>query len=106
MKFAHRLARCVLPTAFFSPTTPVFAGNVSTPRQHLGKKFVKSALHFVAHGGVAIVAVGHDVDMNVTVTGMPKAGDGKAVLRVQPLREFNKIDNAAAGDDHILVQFG
>src|SRR5260370_7931689 len=99
MKIAHRLARRVRPPAFFSQTNPVFAGNDSTPRQHLGKKFVKSALHFVAHGGVAIVVVGHDVDMNVAVTGMPEAGDRKTVLRLQPLPEFNTIYNPPTGHD-------
>src|SRR6266571_1772421 len=106
MKLAHWLARRVRPPAFLGQTDSVFAGNDSAPSEDLCKEIVERALHFFAHSCIPVKAVGHDVDVNVAVTGMPKAGDRKAVLRVEPLREFYKIDNSAAGNDHILVQFG
>ena len=63
-------------------------------------------LHFLTHVRVAIVTIGHDVDVNVAVPGVAKTSDRKSVLRVQPLGELDKIDNVAARNDHILIQFG
>src|SRR5436309_1389320 len=81
MKIAHRLAGRVRPPAFFGQTDSVFSGDDAAPGHDLLKQFVESALHFFAHGGIAIVTVGHDVDMNVAVAGMAETGDWKSRLR-------------------------
>src|SRR5438105_3000537 len=103
MKIAHRLAGCVRPPAFFGQTDSVFAGNDAAPGQDLLKQFVESALHFFAHGGISIVTIRHDVDMNVAVASMAETRDWKSRLRAQSFRELDKIDNAAARHDHVFI---
>ena len=52
------------------------------------KKVVERMIDFFSHRGVAIVTVSHDVDMNVAVTSMTKAGDGKSMPGLQRFCEF------------------
>ena len=54
----------------------------TAPSQHLCEEIVQRVLDPFAHGGVAIVPVRHDVDVNVAVPGVTKAGDPKSVLGV------------------------
>ena len=62
-------------------------------------------LDFFPHRGVAVVTDGHDVDVNVAITGVAKAGDRKSVLCLQRFGELHQIDQAAARHDYVLVQF-
>ena len=52
--------------------------NILPRAEHLGKKLVQHALYFPTHGRFAIVAIGHDVDVHVSVTGMAKTGNRKS----------------------------
>ena len=70
----------------------MFACDHAAPRQHLRKKIVERAFDLFAHSGVTIVAICHDVDVNVAVTGMAEAGDRESMFRLQLLGEFDQID--------------
>src|SRR5713101_4155994 len=101
MQLACYFAGCLWPPAFLGQADPVFASNYAAPGQHLREEIVERVLDFFAHCGVAIVTVGHDVDMNVAVPGVPKTGDRKSILSLQCLREFHEIDQTTARYDHI-----
>src|SRR5206468_11216036 len=94
----------VPPPPFFCKTNSVLAGNYAAPAQHLREKIVQRALDSFANGRVPIVSIRHDVDVNVTVTGMTKARDRESMLCLQRFREFHQIDQTAARDDYILIQ--
>src|ERR1700724_1775933 len=105
MQLANWLAGCVRPPTLFSETYSVFAGDHAAPGQDLRKKFVQSAFDFFANRCIAIVTVGHDVDMNVAVTGVTKTGDRESRFRAQAFGKLNQIDNATPRHDHVFVQF-
>src|SRR6266481_971013 len=73
MHVTRDVTRRIPPPAFFCQTDPVLAGNYATPCQHLCKKIVQRVFDFFANGRVAIVAVRHDIDVNVAVARMTKA---------------------------------
>src|SRR6478672_2499409 len=77
---AHEATGRVWPPSFFCKTDSVLASNYAAPAQHLGEKIIERALDFLANDRVAIVSISHDVDMNVAITGMTKAGDRESVL--------------------------
>ena len=103
MKVARDLARRFRPPPFLCQTNSVFACDHAAPCQHLLKKIVERALDLFAHSGVTIVAVCHDVDVNIAVPGVAEAGDRESMLRLQLLREFHQIDETTARHDHILI---
>jgi hypothetical protein len=82
VQLARNVTGRLRPPAFFCQADPVFACNHAAPRQHLCEKIVEGALDFFANGRVAIVSIRHDVDVNVAVSSMAEAGDGKSVLRL------------------------
>ena len=92
MNITRHVACCFGPPSFFCQTDSMFACDHAAPRQHLRKKIVKRAFDLFAHSSVAIVAVRHDVDVNVSVSGVTKAGDRKSMFRLQRLGEFHQID--------------
>ena len=103
MKITRHLARCFRPPPFFCQTDSVFACDHAAPRQHLRKKIVERAFDLFAHSSVAIVAVCHDVDVNVAVPGVAEAGDRKSMFRLQLFGELHQIDQMTARDNHVLV---
>jgi hypothetical protein len=103
MQLARHIAGRLRPPAFLGQTDPVFACNDAAPGQHLCEEIVERMLDFFAHCCVAIVPVGHDVDVDVAVPGVTKAGDRESIFRLQCLREFPEIDQMTARDDHILI---
>src|SRR5262249_57156558 len=105
MKVTCDIVRGVGPPAFFRQTDSVFARDYTAPGQDLRKKIVERALDFVTHGRIAIVSVRHDVDVNITVSGMAEASDRESMFCLQPLGEFHQIDEATAWDDDVFVQF-
>jgi hypothetical protein len=105
MKITRYLTCRVRPPALLCQTDSMFACDHAAPRQHLLKKIVERAFDGSAHSGVTIIAVCHDVDVNITVPSVTKAGDRKSMLRLQLLGEFHQIDETTARHDHVLVQF-
>src|SRR6266705_4996269 len=85
MKIARHLTRRFGPPPFFCQSDSVFACDHAAPRQHLLKKIVERALDSFTHSSVPIIPVCHDVDVNVSVSGMAKAGDRKSMFRLQLL---------------------
>ena len=81
----------------------MLAGNHTAPLQHLRKKIVQCAIDFFAHGCVPVEPIRHDVDVNVAVAGVPETGDRKSMFRLKSFGELDKIDNAAARHDHVLI---
>src|SRR6266702_4774421 len=72
MKIARHLTRRFGPPPFFRQTDSVFACDHAAPCQHLRKKIVEPALDLFTHSSVPIIPVCHDVDVNVSVSGMAK----------------------------------
>src|SRR6478672_13508138 len=103
MKLTRHLARCFRPPPFFCQTDSVFACDHAAPRQHLREKIVEREFDAFAHSSVAIVAVCHDVDVNVAVTSMTEAGDRKSMFRLQRFGELHQIDQMTAWNNHVLV---
>src|SRR6266496_6390111 len=82
MKIARHLTRRFRPPPFFCQTDSVFACDHAAPCQHLRKKIVERALDSFTHSSVAIVAVCHDVHVNISIPGVTKAGDRESMLRL------------------------
>ena len=92
------------PPAFFGEAYAVLAGDDAAPGEDLGEEFVEGEAYFFADGGVVVIG-GHDVGVDVAVAGVAEAGDGEAVTLAEAGGEFGEIDEAAAGDDDVLVEF-
>src|SRR4051812_20193540 len=75
MQFARNIARRLGPPALLRQADAMFAGYHATPREHLREKFVQRVLHFLTHRRVTIVAIGHDVDVNIAVPCVAEARD-------------------------------
>ena len=105
MKITRDIARCLWPPALFCQADSVFACDHTAPPQHLGKKIVERAFDFFAHSRIAIVSIGHDVDMNIAVPGVTEAGNRESVLCLQAIGEFHEIYEMTARHDHVFVQF-
>src|SRR5438876_6013692 len=89
MQLTRDLARRLGPPAFLRQTDPVFARNHAAPGEHLRKKFIQSALHFLAHGRVTIETISHDVDVNVSIAGVTETGDRKSMFCLKLACEFH-----------------
>ena len=105
MQLTRDLARRLGPPAFFRQTNPVFARDHPAPRENLRKKFIESALHFLAHSHVTIETIRHDVDVNVSIAGVAETGDRKSMFCLKLACEFHQIDKVTARHNHILIQF-
>src|SRR5438552_4702237 len=92
MKITRHLTRRFRPPPFFCQTDSVFACDHAAPRQHLRKKIVERTLDPFAHSSVPIIPVCHDVDVNVSVSGVAKAGDRESMFRLPRLGELHQID--------------
>src|ERR1700730_7170090 len=103
MEFARDIAGGFRPPAFFGQTNAVFPRDDTAPLQHLCEKLIECALDLFAHGRIAIVSVGHNVDVHIAIAGVTETSDWKSVFRLQFLREFDKIDNATARYDDVLI---
>src|SRR5262249_41279934 len=105
MKVSRDIAGCFGPPAFLCQTDSVFACDDTAPREHLGKKIVERALDLFAHSRIAIVSVCHDVDANVAVTGVTKAGDRESMLCLQLPGEFHQVHEMTPRHDDVLIEF-
>src|SRR4030095_8527987 len=89
MKVTRHFTGSFRPPPFFCQADSVFTCADAAPREHLLKKIVERALDLFAHSGVAIVAICHDVDVDVAIPGVAKAGNRESVLRLELLGEFH-----------------
>lgn len=105
MQLARNIARCLWPPAFFCQANSVFAGNDSAPCKDLRQEFIESDLNFLANGGVTIVAIGHDVDVNIAITGMTETRDRKTGLLRKRFGKLDQIDKSTPRNNNIFVQF-
>src|SRR4051812_33762249 len=104
VKLTRNIRGGLRPPAFFGQANSMFARDDTTPGQHLGEQFVQGAFDPRTNSRRFVVC-GHDVDVNIAIARMTEAGDREPVLTLQGSGEVDKIDNPAARDDHILVQF-
>ena len=70
----------------------MLAGNGAVPGQDLPEQFVQGRIG--PSGGLWFFVIHHDVHVDIAVAGMAEAGDGKAVLLLQPRGEAG-IDPAS-----------
>src|SRR5436309_16124303 len=103
MKIARHLTRRFGPPPFFCQTDSVFACDHAAPRQHLRKKIVERALDPLTHSSVPIVAVCHDVHVNIAVPSVAEASNRESMFRLQLLSELHQIDQMTARDNDALV---
>src|SRR6266513_3127562 len=82
MKITRHLTRRFRPPPFFCQTDSVFACDYAAPRQHLRKKIVERAPDPFAHSDVTIITICHDVDVNVSISGVAKTGDRESIFRL------------------------
>ena len=78
MKAPRNFAAGFRPPAFLGQPDSMFAGDDSAPCQHLGEQFIEHSSHFLAYGSFAIVAIRHEVDVNIPVSGVTETGDRKS----------------------------
>ena len=69
----------------------------------MGKKLVESGIRTSMNLSVLIVT-NHDIDMDVAVSRMSEARNGKSAAGLESLGEVDKIDKFAPGNNDILVQ--
>ena len=60
----------------------------STPGDNLSKEFVQGGLRPRVNLWFIVVR-DHDVHVNISISSVPKAGDGKTAARLQVPRKFN-----------------
>lgn len=90
---------------FFGDADAVFAADDAAEAEDVAEEVVESGVG--AGALVRVLHVGdHDVDVDVAVAGVAEAGDGEAAADLEACGEFDEIDETAAGDDDVLVEFG
>ena len=103
MQIARHVAGCLRPPTLLGQADPVLACNDATPGQHLCKEIVERVVDSFAHSSVAIVTVCHNVDVNIAIPGVTKAGNRKSILSLHGFGEFHEIDQTTARHDYILI---
>ena len=76
-----------------------------TPGDHLGKEGVEGGFDFFRLGRL-LLGGDHDIDMDIAITGMTKAGDLKAGFLLEPLGKLDEIDQSPARHGDVLVELG
>lgn len=91
--------------AFFGDADAVFAADDAAEAEDVAEEIVEGGVG--AGALVRVIHVGnHDVDVDVAVAGVAEAGDGEAAADLEACGEFDEIDETAARDDDVLVEFG
>src|SRR3954451_13489043 len=65
MELARDVARCLRPPTFLGQPDSMLARDDTAPRQHLLKQIVERVFDLFTDRCVAVVTVGHDIDVNV-----------------------------------------
>ena len=90
--------------AFFGDADAVFAADDAAEAEDVAEEIVEGGV-----GAGALIRVlhvwDHDIDVDVAVAGVAEAGDWEAAANLEACGEFDEIDEAAAGDDDVLVEF-
>ena len=91
--------------SFFGDADAVFAADDAAEAEDVAEEVVESGVG--AGALMRVLHVGdHDVDVDVAVAGVAEAGDGEAAADLEAGGEFDEIDETAAGDNDVLVEFG
>ncbi len=91
--------------AFFGDADAVFAADDAAEAEDVAEEIVEGNVG--AGALIRVLHVGdHDVDVDVAVAGVAEAGDGEATADLEACGEFDEIDETAAGDDDVFVEFG
>jgi len=82
----------------------MLTGDNTSPSEDLGEELIERNLHAIPHFRLMVV-IGHNVDMDVPVARVAEGRDGKAMTGLELGGEFRKINQPAALDDNVLVEF-
>ena len=74
----------------------------STPGDNLGKEFVQGGLCPRVNLWFVVV-LNHDVHMDISISGVPKAGDWKSAAPLQVPRKVNQIYESPAGNNDVFI---
>ena len=81
----------------------MLARDRAVPGENLPEQFVER--DFGALDGSGVISIQHDVDVNVSVAGVPKAGDGQIDFLLKTRGEAEQILQPSARHDDVFVQF-
>ena len=91
------------PPRLFGEADSVFATDDPAHSENLLEKFVENTVH------PAIVRFGshrsHEVDMNITIPGMAKAGNGNSILLLKAGSTPKEIHNTTPRNGDVLIEF-
>jgi hypothetical protein len=93
-----------LPPRFLRQADAVLAGDDAAPFEDLFEEFIETA--FAAPLRARRLVIHHHVDVDVAIARVTKAGNGQAVLRLQPRGEPEQILEPAARHHDVLVELG
>ena len=82
----------------------MLSGNRPSPSDDLGKKLVQSRVGPSVDLRVLILA-NHDIHVDIAISGMSEARDGKSAALLKPLGKFDEVDEFPARNDDVFVQF-
>ena len=92
-----------VPPRLFGEADAVFAADDAAHGKNTAEKFIQDAVH------PTIIRFGasrsHQIDVNIPVPGMAKAGNGNPVFFLKLGGKPKEIENAAPRDSDILIQF-
>ena len=80
----------------------MLAGDRSPPGDHLSKEFVQGGLRPRVNLWFIIVR-NHDIHVNISITGVTKAGDRKTAPPLQVPRKVNQIYQPPTRNNDIFI---
>jgi len=95
---------CLRPPPFFGESDAVFPRNDAPPFENFGKEFIESLGDLFFDGTAFVVASGHEVDMNISISSVAKAGDGEAVFFSEFFGKKGEVSESTTGDNDIFVE--
>ena len=94
---------CLRPPPFFRQSDSVFPSNDASPFENFGKEFIESLGNLFFDWTAFVVARGHEVDMNISISSVAKAGDWKAVFFSEFFGKKGEVSESTTGDNDIFV---
>ena len=90
-----------VPPSFFRKADSVLAADHPTHSEDAAEKLVENAVH----AGVVGLRPGggHEVDVDIAVSGVAEAGDRDAIFFLQPGGEVEEIEDPSSWDGDVLV---
>src|SRR3954470_20518165 len=90
------------PPAFFGEADAVFAGDRAAHGEDAVEQIVKRRV--VLFPGEGPIEIHHDVDVDIAITRMAKARDGKAMLFLQVLAEREDLFQFPSWNNDVLIE--